>query len=189
MKDNPYLPSLPMNLDNTDLAAAVSGMGNGPTEEQWNMTLNEQLTSLEGRINRLRYLTNNILLFIVAAIYGIIAAILLGLIWTVTGLPEFIFEILAGIVLMPVLYVTYAITVKRLQDMNWGDGWTTYLQIFTAIVALWLLTPVGSSVEYALDWITTIMGIPFVVCLFAPGEKGPNRFGPDPLGHNPQFQQ
>jgi len=178
-----------MNLDNTDLAAAVSGMGNGPTEEQWSMTLNEQLTSLEGRINRLRYLTNNILLYILAAIYGLFAAIIIGLLWTVLDFPESIFDFLAGIVLMPVLYVVYAITVKRLQDMNWGDGWTTYLQIFTAVMALWLITPIGSSVEYALGWITTIMGIPFIVCLFAPGEKGPNRFGPDPLGHSPQFQQ
>ena len=171
-----------MNMDKADLAAAVSGFGNEPIEERWSMTLNEQLTSLEGRINRLRYLTNNILLLIGSVIYGIFAGIIIGLIWAVIDFPEPIFDFLAGIVLMPVLYVIYAITVKRLQDMNWGDGWTTYLQIFTAIMALWLITPIGSSVESALGLITTIMSIPFIVCLFAPGEKGPNRFGPDPLG-------
>ena len=171
-----------MNMDNADLAAAVSGFGNEPIEERWSMTLNEQLTSLEGRINRLRYLTNNILLIIGSAIYGLFAGIIIGLIWAVLDFPESIVDFLAGIVLMPVLYVIYAITVKRLQDMNWGDGWTTYLQIFTAVMALWLITPIGSSVESSLDLITSIMSIPLIVCLFAPGEKGPNRFGPDPLG-------
>ena len=181
-KITPTPPTPFMNMDNTDLSAAVSGVGNDTFGEQWNLSLVEQLTSLEGRINRLRYLTNNILLFIGSLIYGFIVGIVIGLIWVVIDFPEFIFDFLAGIALMPVLYVIYAITVKRLQDMNWGDGWTTYLQIWTAVMALWLLTPIGSSVESTLDLITTIMSIPLIVTLFAPGEKGPNRFGPDPLG-------
>jgi uncharacterized membrane protein YhaH (DUF805 family) len=171
-----------MNMDNTDLASAVSGVGSDTFGEQWSMSLVEQLTSLEGRINRLRYLTSNIVLLIPGIIYLVIALFVVGLIWVFTGLPEFIFDFLAGLVTIPILYPFYAISVKRLQDMNWGDGWITYLQVYTAITALFLLTPIGSSVEYTLGLIIDIMSIPFIVCLFAPGEKGPNRFGPDPLG-------
>ena len=171
-----------MNLDNTDLVAAVSGVGNETSGEQCNMSLVEQLTSLEGRINRLRYLTNTILLLITSVIYTIPVAIILGILWAVSGIPEFVFDFFFGLAMIPIWYCGYAISVKRLQDMNWGDGWTTYLQIYTVLCVIWGMAPIGSSIEGTLDIITGIMGIPLIVCLFAPGEKGPNRFGPDPLG-------
>ena len=177
-----------MDTDNLDIAAAL-GANNTEGTEIWNMSLIDQLTSLDGRINRLRYITTSILFLIASVIYVIPVGIVLGIFWAVSGIPEFVIDFFLGLAMIPVWYCGYAISVKRLQDMNWGDGWTTYLQIFTAVMALWLITPIGSSVEYALGWITTIMGFPFIVCLFAPGEKGPNRFGPDPLGHSPQFQQ
>ena len=171
-----------MNMDNTDLASAVSGVGSDTFGEQWSMSLVEQLTGMEGRINRLRYLTATVLFLISTAIYIILLAVLGGLIWVITGVPEFILELLLGLLMIPILYPAYAITVKRLQDMNWGDGWTTFLQVYIATSAIWLVTPIGSSADKALDWITTILSIPRIVCYFAPGEKGPNRFGPDPLG-------
>tara|TARA_Y100000746_G_scaffold22361_1_gene17222 strand:- start:92 stop:607 length:516 start_codon:yes stop_codon:yes gene_type:complete len=171
-----------MNLDNTDLVAAVSGVGNETSGEQWNMSLVEQLTSLEGRINRLRYLTISILYFIAALIYLLPVGLVIGIVWAITGLPEFVFDFFFGLAMIPMWYCGYAITVKRLQDMNWGGGSITYLQIYMVLCIIWGMAPIGSGVEYALDLITAIMGIPLIVCLFAPGEKGPNRFGPDPLG-------
>ncbi len=171
-----------MNLDNTDLAAPFSGVGNETFGEQWNLSLVEQLTSLEGRINRLRYITITILFLIGMIIYIFPVGIVLGIFWAVSGIPEFVIDFFLGLALIPVWYCAYAISVKRLQDMNWGDGWTTYLQIYTVLCVIWGMAPVGSSIEGTLDIITGIMTLPLIVCLFAPGEKGPNRFGPDPLG-------
>ena len=67
--------------------------------------------------------------------------------------------------------------------MNWGDGWITYLQVITFNFALYGFFPEDSSIGYWLYLGTSILAIPLIVLLFAPGEKGTNRFGPNPLGH------
>ena len=170
-----------MEIDNLDIAASIESVEPGETET-WNMSVVEQLTSLEGRINRLRYLTISILYFIVALIYLLPVGLVIGIVWVITGLPEFVFDFFFGLAMIPVWYCGYAITVKRLQDMNWGDGWITYLQIYMVLCVIWGMAPVGSGVENALDLITVIMSIPLIVCLFAGGEKGSNQFGPNPLG-------
>ena len=170
-----------VETDNLDIAVAL---GNPDTEgtEVWNMGLVDQLTSLEGRINRLRYLTISILFLIVSLIYIVPVSIVLGILWAVSGAPEFVIDFILGLAAIPMLYCGYAISVKRLQDMNWGEGWITYLQIYTVLCLIWGLTPAGSGVENALDLITAIIGIPLIVCIFVRGEEGANQFGPDPLG-------
>ncbi len=170
-----------MEIDNLDIAASL-GSDELRETDTWNMSLVDQLTSLEGRINRLRYLTITILYLIVALIYIVPVSLVLGIVWAISGLPEFVIEFFLGLAMIPVWYCAYAITVKRLQDMNWGDGWITYLQIYMVLCIIWGLVPVGSGVENALDLITGIMSIPLIVCIFIKGEKGPNQFGPDPLG-------
>ena len=170
-----------MEIDNLDIAASIESVEPRETET-WNMSLVDQLTSLEGRINRLRYLIITILYLIVAIVYLLPVSIVLGIIMAISGLPEFIFDFLLGLALIPAWYCAYAITVKRLQDMNWGDGWITYLQIYMILCIIWGMAPVGSGVDNALDLITWIMSIPLIVCIFIKGEKGPNQFGPDPLG-------
>ncbi len=172
-----------MDTDNLDIAAAL-GANNTEGTEIWNMSLIDQLTSLDGRINRLRYITTSILFLIASVIYVIPVGIVLGIFWAVSGIPEFVIDFFLGLAMIPVWYCGYAISVKRLQDMNWGDGWTTYLQIYTVLCIIWGMAPVGSSIEGTLEIITGIMTLPLIVCLFAPGEKGPNRFGPDPLAQS-----
>ena len=170
-----------MEIDNLDIAASL-GSDELRETDTWNMSLVDQLTSLEGRINRLRYLTITILYLIVALIYIVPVSLVLGIVWAISGLPEFVIEFFLGLAMIPVWYCAYAITVKRLQDMNWGDGWITYLQIYMVLCIIWGMVPGGSGVENALDLITGIMSIPLIVCIFIKGEKGPNQFGPDPLG-------
>ena len=170
-----------METDNLDIAAAL---GNAETEDTdvWNMSLYDQLTSLEGRINRLRYIGLNILALIITAVYAIVAGLVIGVIWAITGLPEFVFDFLVGLVLIPVVYITYAIIVKRLHDTGRGDGWITYAQALCILLIIWSMAPVGSTIETSLDFITSIMGIPLgIVCLFFRGDTGPNQFGIDPL--------
>ena len=172
-----------MNIDNLDLAGAISTTHNEQGFQLWNMSLFDQLTSLQGRINRLRFFMLNILSLFLVIVYAFIFGLILGIISLVLGLPEILFNIMAGIVLLPVMYVTYAISVKRLHDMNWGDGWIKYLQVITFNFALWGFFPEDSSIGYWLYLGTSILGIPlFVLLYFAPGEKGINRFGPNPLG-------
>ena len=171
-----------MEIDNLDIAASIESVESGETET-WNMSLYDQLTSLEGRINRLRYIGLNILALIITVVYAIVAGLVIGIIWAITGLPEFVFDFLVGLVLIPVVYITYAIIVKRLHDTGRGGGWITYAQALCILLIIWSMTPVGSTIETSLDLITAIMGIPLgIVCLFFRGDTGPNQFGPDPLG-------
>ena len=170
-----------METDNLDIAAAL---GNAETEDTdvWNMSLYDQLTSLEGRINRLRYIGLNILALIITVVYAIVAGLVIGIIWGITGLPEFVFDFLVGLVLIPVVYITYAIIVKRLHDTGRDGGWITYAQALCILLIIWSMAPVGSTIETSLDFITSIMGIPLgIVCLFFRGDTGPNQFGIDPL--------
>ena len=171
-----------METDNLDIAAALGNTENEGTEV-WNMKLYDQLTSLEGRINRLRYIGLNILALIISVVYATVAGLVIGTIWVITGFPEFVFDLLAGLVLLPVVYITYAIIVKRLYDTGRGDGWITYAQALCILLIIWSMAPVGSTIETSLDLITSIMGLPLgIVWLFFRGDAGPNQFGPDPLG-------
>ena len=171
-----------METDNLDIAAAL---GDTETEdtEVWNMKLYDQLTSLEGRINRLRYFLLSILFMIIALVYAIIVGVVLAVLLIGMGLPETIFDITFGLAMIPIVYVEYALTVKRLQDTGRGGGWITFSQAYAVLITLYLMAPIGSSVEGVLDITTAIMALPLgIVCLFFGGDTGPNQFGPDPLG-------
>ena len=171
-----------METDNLDIAAAL---GDTETEdtEVWNMNLYDQFTNLEGRINRLRYFLLTNLFLIIGLVYAIIVGVVLVVLLIGMGLPEIIFDITFGLAMIPVVYVEYAITVKRLQDTGRGGGWITFSQAYAVLITLYLMVPIGSSVEGVLDITTTIMALPLgIVCLFFGGDTGPNQFGPDPLG-------
>ena len=165
-----------METDNLDIAVAL---GNADTEgiEVWNMSFYDQFTSLEGRINRLRYLTLSILTLIGGFVYAIIIALLTF--W----MPEPFWTILLTILFLPIYYITYALNVKRLQDSGRGDGWISYAQIAIVLSIIYSMTPLDSDIEFFMAIISGFVSLPLgIVCLFFRGDTGPNQFGPDPLG-------
>ena len=173
-----------MDTDNLDIAAAL-GANNTEGTEIWNMGIIDQLTSLEGRLNRLRYFILHIVTIFIAVIYGAIIGLFLGILWGITGAPEIIVDIIFGLFMIPLVYITYAIILKRLQDMSKDGPWVTYLQVYSVLTILYLMTPIGSSIEATLDLITLVMANPLgIVCLFFTGDAGPNQFGPDPLAQS-----
>ena len=111
-----------------------------------------------------------------AFVYGIILAIFLF--W----LPEPIFTVVLTVLSLPILYISYAVAVKRLQDTGRGDGWITYAQIGVGLNIIYSLTPYGSEIELYTGLVVTLALVPLgIVCLFFRGDAGPNQFGPDPL--------
>ena len=169
-----------MEIDNLDIATSI---GNTETEgtEVWNMNLYDQLTSLEGRINRLRYLLLTILIGIGGFVYAIIIAL------TTFWLPESIWMIVLTLLFLPVYYISYAVVVKRLQDTGRGDGWITYAQIGVGLNIIYGLTPLDSEIELYMGILLTLAILPLgIVCLFFRGDAGPNQFGPDPIPQSSQ---
>ena len=169
-----------METDDLDIAAALADTKNEGTEV-WNMKLYDQLTSLEGRINRLRYILLHILSLIGAVVYAVIIGI--ATFW----LPEPIWTIVLTLLFLPVYYISYALVVKRLQDTGRGDGWITYAQIGVGLNIIYALTPLGSGIESFMGIVSTIVMLPLgIVCLFYRGDSGPNKFGPDPIPQSSQ---
>tara|TARA_B100000586_G_C19888011_1_gene333746 strand:- start:83 stop:610 length:528 start_codon:yes stop_codon:yes gene_type:complete len=144
---------------------------------KWNMPLLEQFTSLDGRINRLRYL----LLSLGASVAGIVYIVIVGIIFFFLSEP--FWTIALTIFALPIFYVQYAIAVKRLQDTGRGGGWITYVQIWVILCIIYSLTPLESDIELFMQMISGAVGFPLViVCLFFRGDEGHNEFGHDPLG-------
>ncbi len=169
-----------MEIDNLDIATSIRNTETEGTEV-WNMNLYDQLTSLEGRINRLRYLLLTILIGIGGFVYAIIIAL------TTFWLPESIWMIVLTLLFLPVYYISYAVVVKRLQDTGRGDGWITYAQIGVGLNIIYGLTPLDSEIELYMGILLTLAMLPLgIVCLFFRGDAGPNQFGPDPIPQSPQ---
>ena len=91
-----------METDNLDLAAAL-GTNNTEGTEILNMGIIDQLTSLEGLINLLRYLLLQILIILGSLVYGIIIGIFTF--W----LPEPIFTIILTVLSVPILYISLSL--------------------------------------------------------------------------------
>ena len=148
------------------------------------MGIIDQLTSLEGRVNRLRFFLLSVLLIFISAIYILIFGSIIAVLWAISGTPEIVLSLLFGLVTVPLVYLQYALTLKRLQDISAG-GWTGILQAYCLLSILWGMTPEGSWVEIIIIVPLILIGIPLaIVTLFVKGDKGANQFGPDPLGNS-----
>jgi len=151
---------------------------------KWDMSLMEQLTSLDGRINRQRYLYLFVGSFVIGIIYLAILGVFLSLLaFLVSGSsPESPGPVLVTIFLLPFYSVVYSLNVKRLQDTGRGGGWIRYAQVCLVLAVIYSMTPVDSEIESLMEAISAIVSFPlWIVCLFFKGEIGSNAFGPDPL--------
>lgn len=87
---------------------------NVKTPAEWNMSIFNQLTSLNGRIDRGRYLLWTAVLFVIGEIF-----------WVATPGRGFGMSIaLAALIISSI--VGYALVTKRLNDIGWGKSWRVY---------------------------------------------------------------
>ena len=109
-----------------DESASIEGDESKGTDT-WSMSLYDQLTSSDGRINQLRFL---ILILSVGFLLGLIS-ILLSISSSLSV------EISGALVALPTLYIWYSLVVKRLQDTGRGSRWKQYVQIavFLSIIS------------------------------------------------------
>jgi len=139
--------------------------------------------SAGGRISRLQYFVYSLIYLAsyFALLFG--AGILIGL----TG-GDHNEAIALAIVITVVCYVYFCLDAKRLHDLNW-PAFIAALMLseplisvdYKAVASL-IPIPDESSVFRVLDIVWRIgSGIVGLILLFSPGNKGKNKYGPDPL--------
>jgi uncharacterized membrane protein YhaH (DUF805 family) len=100
---------------------------NVKTPAEWNMSIFNQLTSLNGRIDRGRYLWWMAILVVIDTIF-----------WNVTpgwGLLGISIALVALIILS---FVEYALVSKRLNDIGWGKLWRVYALLIIVLAACFM---------------------------------------------------
>lgn len=112
-------------------------------------TYEPKMLAINGRIGRLRYLAYAMVLTLGVTIAG---ALVLGILSLISPM----FLMLAVVLYIPVIGISFVMAIRRLNDMN-QSGWLSLLFLIPLVnffVGLWLL--------------------------FGPGTAGSNRFGPAP---------
>jgi uncharacterized membrane protein YhaH (DUF805 family) len=146
-------------------------------------------TSLQGRINRAKWWTGNVILFAIGLIPGLIIIF--------NGPATTTSNVINTLVYILLVYPGYALAAKRFQDRD-KVGTTALYGYIPSYIATSLLVfspeeQVGPGVPHAWSTWTTLVvicvlvvigiGIWFLIELgMLRGTLGPNRFGPDPLG-------
>ena len=125
-------------------------------------TYQPSVLSFSGRIGRLRYLAYsipwNLLIWVGIAVIGIVAAIIIPMLGENAETAGVIVGILLALILVVVVYIpVFALAVRRLNDMN-QSGWLSLLILLPFINFIFML-----------------------VLIFAPGTKGTNKYGPQPV--------
>jgi uncharacterized membrane protein YhaH (DUF805 family) len=102
--------------EHTDVNGTLNDSStNVKTPAEWNMSIFNQLTSLNGRINRGRFLG-----------WTVILGIIIELIYIATPGRGILGISIALIALMIESFVGYALVSKRLNDIGWGKLWKLY---------------------------------------------------------------
>lgn len=100
-------------------------------------------------------------------LYGLTVFVGLFVIWGIAAAlgtnGEWTMMVIAGLLTLPVMVSSWAVAGQRCRDFGW-TGWAVLITLIPYIGALFALA-----------------------ILFVPGNVGPNRYGPDPLGAPTSF--
>ena len=143
-------------------------------------TFAEMFLKRDGRLNRLRYFKRSLVL----ALINMVAIILCGVVflaeWEETNDT---FEIVTSIIALLFVYPDYCLNVRRLQDID-GDMRIAYGMAAVSVFFALFSDFASESVSVAQGLLALVyIGIGFYL-LLAPGTKGDNRYGADPLGNS-----
>lgn len=162
------------------------------------MNFAQVLFSFRGRINRAKYWLAALFWIVVDIIvFGVLIGMLakdivaLGSDPSAEDLVRVILSYGIGVVLVflvvfvPMIVSSFAVGIKRLHDRD-QSGWWIVLFYFGPAVASGIgRSSVSDAVSLVLPLVSLGISIWAIVVLgFLRGTRGPNRYGPDPLGGN-----
>jgi len=128
--------------------------------------LKEKYATFSGRASRSEYWWFQLFFYLVFFSLGAVIGILSSVSRTENGPSGYLVAIgvVTGILFLATFIPQTVAAVRRLHDRNLSGWW--YL---------------GFLIASAVPHIGSLAGIALLVMFVAPGTKGPNRFGPDPL--------
>jgi len=145
---------------------------------KWEMPLWDQITGFRGRINRQRYIFLSIATTAVMFVIGIVIG------FSFYYVSEETFAFILAVLMAPQLYIQASLMIQRLQDTGRGDDlWYILVLLYCIFSMISVLSPIGSESESVFGGFALLAVIvPSIICLFVPGEPGPNKWGSNPLG-------
>lgn len=133
------------------------------------LSLSQIYFSFEGRINRSTYWLKYFLPVIGVSILLVILLFAVPALTAVLGL----------ILIIPYIWATIAVSIKRLHDINLSGWWYMYLAVIPGVVSGIASFSGSFSVAMIFSSLSTITGIAlFIMNGFVPGTKGQNNYGP-----------
>lgn len=137
----------------------------------------------KGRLSRLQYFLYGIVYAVIylAVLFGLSAAM------ATTGKTD-LHSVVVAVIVTLMSYVFFCLEAKRLHDMNWPAFIaavllsepliSTYLRAAAGFVLLPDVFPILKILDPIWRFGSGIVGL---IMLFGPGNKGANKYGPDPL--------
>jgi uncharacterized membrane protein YhaH (DUF805 family) len=160
------------------------------------MNFLQVLFSFNGRINRAKYWLAVVFWIIVEiVVFGVLAVMLgnhlLGLGSEPTGadIVKIILSFGLGIILVfllvfiPMIVSGFAVGIKRLHDRDQSGWWIVLFFLGPTVASVLAQTSDSGAASLVLGLVSLGISIwAFVVLGCLRGTRGPNRYGPDPLG-------
>ena len=178
----PSTEESPPTLANTAVSGANISNDNFTSQED-NVSIPDKVivqTFLKGtsRLNRLRYFKR---MLVIGLVNYILIQVILNSINPLTLIAYLEYIPIIQIILMsPTIIIGYNLVLRRSHDIGHGDGLD---KCYVAIPIIGCITSLLDFMLYAtisigLGLISIVMGL---YLLFNRGEKGPNKYGPNPL--------
>lgn len=143
-------------------------------------TMQEMFLKTTGRLNRLRYFKRGLVVLLASLVVGIPALMIFSDEWgNLTSFGNLISVIINLATFIPM----YCLAVRRLHDLDKDE---TLAKISLGLGVVGIIMGMSNDDFSSMSAVEMIVyGIDSVICLyilFAPGTKGENKYGPDPLG-------
>jgi uncharacterized membrane protein YhaH (DUF805 family) len=144
------------------------------------------LFSFRGRVNRGKYWLIGLLVIVAWLAFIIVGVAMLGSrvddLFSLAGTALFLWFV-GFILLVLTMWCGFAVGAKRLHDRDKSGWWLLLFYFAPSVLNGWQATTTDSGSAMIFGLIGTVISIWGLIELgFLRGTRGPNRFGPDPLG-------
>lgn len=143
--------------------------------------------TFKGRINRLSFFLRIIALIVIVFFSALAISFFVGML-AMFGPVGFILAIIVTIGFAIAIWIaSLSLYVRRLHDMNLSGMLVFGYVALSILISALEFADTNSTVIMLRLIFNVLVIISFLILLFWPGTKGPNKYGEDPLGRNNDY--